>query len=136
MPQRLRKFSFSALYHISKNSPTAKISELNCENFLFPDDSDRWLNLGIIYLQKGQLKTTLQCYNYAIKNNPESYLAWYHLGSLLLAMEQTLLAVMCFKRSIRICPDFDSAAQLLKSINSHQVINTKKRKPILFQSII
>ena len=60
------------------------------------DDSDAWYNKGRSLAQLERLEEAIECYNVAIRLNPENSNAWLNKGNALAKLGQQEEAIECF----------------------------------------
>ena len=65
---------------------------------------DFFLDAGMLSERSGDLPAALDLYDKAIKSNPESALAWYNYGDILLALERFEEAVAALRKAVGLSP--------------------------------
>ena len=65
---------------------------------------DFYLNAGVLAERSGKLPAALGLYEKAIHSNPESALAWYNYGDILLALERFEEAIPALRKAVGLSP--------------------------------
>lgn len=85
---------------------------------LNPDTTNVYNSLGIIYRRQNRHADAVKVYQKAIKIDPEDENIHFNMGRAYLEMNQVHLAKECFIRALKINPNFETAAAMVKAIES------------------
>ncbi len=85
---------------------------------LNPGDIEASNRLGIALRQQGKYDEAERCYMKALKNNPDHPGIYHNLGILYMAQKSYDKARRCLLRALNIDPDFDSARNLLETVET------------------
>ena len=69
------------------------------------DDSDAWYNKGRSLAKLGQQEEAIECFDVAIRLNPENYYSWRNKGYSLDELERHEEAIECCNVAIRLNPE-------------------------------
>ena len=73
------------------------------------DDYNAWVTKGNSLSQLERHEEAIECYDKAIRINPENYDAWFNKGNSLVKLERHKEAIGCYDKAIRIDPeDYDT----------------------------
>ncbi|HPI93240.1 MAG TPA: tetratricopeptide repeat protein [Deltaproteobacteria bacterium] len=85
---------------------------------LNPNTTNVYNSLGIIYRRQNRHADAVKVYQKAVKIDPEDENIHFNMGRAYLEMAQIAQAKECFIQALRINPNFETAATMIKSIDS------------------
>lgn len=99
----------------------------------YPEHSDGWINLGVLYGQKGETDKALEHFDKAISINEGDYDAHFKKGQLLTLLKRYEDALPHFQRSAELAPGYTPATQGVKTVSD--IIEKKRQGYIRIRQI-
>ena len=81
-----------------------------------PDSINVYNSLGVLYRRRGDLKTSLNYYQKALKVHPKEPHIHYNIGRLFFELKRPEKARACFNKALALDPNFKEAKEVLTAM--------------------
>jgi tetratricopeptide (TPR) repeat protein len=106
-------YFYRGKYEYDRQSYDAAIGNYKKAIALLPDKASIYNNIGIAYIEKGDIETAITCYKKAISINPKTDNVYYNLGNAYALKEEFDNAIYCLQKEISLNPNDNNAYRSL-----------------------
>lgn len=84
---------------------------------LFPSDKRNYVNIGVIYLKKGEPENATEWMEKALEIDPDYVRGYYNLGTIYLNLGKDKKAISTFEKALEIEPEGRDSADIQTNLN-------------------